>query len=151
MGMLVGGLAYLYGGVFGQDVSTYFPYLALGMIIFTFISSLITEGSSTFIWAGPAIVKMKAPLSIYIYQMICRNIIILAHNALIFVVILLFVKVDIGWDSLLSVLGLLLVVGGGVCVGLILGGFSARFRDVPPLVSSIMQIAVFITPISSAP
>src|SRR6266404_8572622 len=39
MGLMIGGLAYLYAGMFGQDVSTYFPYLALGMIIFTFISS----------------------------------------------------------------------------------------------------------------
>jgi ABC-2 type transport system permease protein/lipopolysaccharide transport system permease protein len=151
MGMMIGGLAYLYGGVFGQDVSTYFPYLALGMIIFTFISSLITEGSSTFIWAGPAIVKMKAPLSIYIYQMICRNIIILAHNALIFVVILPFVKVDLGWNSFLSVLGLLLVVGVGVWVGLILAALSARFRDVQPIISSVMQIAFFMTPIFWTP
>src|SRR5438046_7162690 len=37
MGMMIGGLAYLYGGVFGQDAGSYFPYLALGMIIFTFI------------------------------------------------------------------------------------------------------------------
>ena len=47
MGMMIGGLAYLYAGVFGQNIGTYFPYLALGMIIFTFISSLVTEGSGT--------------------------------------------------------------------------------------------------------
>src|SRR3954451_13688625 len=58
MGMMIGGLAYLYGEVFGQNVSTYLPYLALGMIIFTFVSSLITEGSGTFVAAGPAILKM---------------------------------------------------------------------------------------------
>jgi ABC-2 type transport system permease protein len=151
MGMMIGGLAYLYAGIFGQDVGTYFPYLALGMIIFTFISSLITEGSGTFVAAGPAIVKMKAPLSIYIFQMIWGNIIILAHNSLIFVVILLFLKVDLGWNSFLSVLGLLLVIGVGVWAGLILGALSARFRDVPPIVSSIMQIAFFMTPIFWTP
>jgi len=46
---------------------------------------------------------MKAPLSIYIYQMVWRNVIILAHNALIFVVILFFIKVNLGWNSLLSI------------------------------------------------
>jgi ABC-2 type transport system permease protein len=151
MGMMIGGLAYLYVGVFAQDISTYFPYLALGMIIFTFVSSLVTEGSGTFVAAGPAIVKMKAPLSIYIYQMVWRNVIILAHNALIFVVILMFVKVDLGWNSLLSIPGLLLVIGVGVWIGLILGALSARFRDVPPIVSSVMQIAFFMTPIFWTP
>ena len=151
MGMMIGGLAYLYGGIFGQNASMYLPYLALGMIIFTFVSSLITEGSGTFVAAGSAIVKMKAPLSIYIYQMIWRNIIILAHNVLIFVVILAFVQVDLGWNSFLAVFGFILVVGVGVWTGLILGALSARFRDVPPIVGSVMQIAFFMTPIFWTP
>jgi ABC-2 type transport system permease protein/lipopolysaccharide transport system permease protein len=101
--------------------------------------------------AGGAIAKMKAPLSIYIYQMVWRNIIVLAHNALIFVVILLFLHVNIGWNSFLSVLGLILVIGVGIWTGLILGALSARFRDVPPIVSSMMQIAFFMTPIFWTP
>jgi ABC-type polysaccharide/polyol phosphate export permease len=147
MGMMIGGLAYLYGGIFGQNAATYLPYLALGMIFFTFVSSLITEGSATFVMAGSAIVKMKAPLSIYIYQMVWRNVIILAHNVLIFVVILAFVQVDLGWNSFLALFGLVLVVGVGIWTALILGALSARFRDVPPIVGSVMQIAFFMTPI----
>ena len=151
MGMMIAGLAYLYAGIFGQDIDAYLPYLALGMIIFTFISSLVTEGSGTFVAAAVAIVKMKAPLSIYVYQMIWRNVIVLAHNAVIFVVILLFLKVNLGWNSFLSIPGLILVIGVGVWTGLILGSLSARFRDVPPIISSVMQIAFFMTPIFWTP
>jgi len=52
MGMMIAGLAYLYAGVFAQDVSTYFPYLALGMIIFTFISSLVPKEAGLSLAAG---------------------------------------------------------------------------------------------------
>src|SRR4051794_269632 len=49
MGMMIGGLAYLYAGVFAQNVANYLPYVALGMIIFTFISTLATDGSMAFV------------------------------------------------------------------------------------------------------
>ena len=89
---------------------------------------------------------MKAPLSIYIYQMVWRNVIILAHNALIFVVILVFVK----WTWAGIPFFLFRIAFGDWRRGV--GGphsrrLSARFRDVPPIISSVMQIAFFMTPI----
>src|SRR3954470_19953097 len=74
MGLVIGGLAYLYAGLFGQKLDNYLPYVALGMIVFALISSLMTDGSTVFITAGPTILQMKAPLSIYLYQMLWRNI-----------------------------------------------------------------------------
>src|SRR2546421_12753681 len=49
MGIMVAGLAYLYAGLFGQDVESYLPYVATGIIIFTMISSLASDGSTVFI------------------------------------------------------------------------------------------------------
>ncbi len=151
MGMMIGGMAYLYAGVFGRDIDSYLPFVALGMIIFTFISTLATDGSMAYVASAPTIVKMKAPLSIYVYQVVWRNLIVLGHNIIIFVVVMLFVKVPIGWNSLLAVFGLILVIGAGTSAALILGPLSARFRDVPPIVSSVMQIAFFMTPIFWTP
>src|SRR5882724_3643293 len=42
MGMMIGGLAYLYSGLFGQNIERYLPYVATGMIVFGLISSLAT-------------------------------------------------------------------------------------------------------------
>jgi ABC-2 type transport system permease protein/lipopolysaccharide transport system permease protein len=147
MGIMVAGLAYLYAGLFGQNVEGYLPYVATGMIVFTLISTLASEGSAVFIGSSSLILQLRAPLSIYIYQMLWRNLLIFAHNISIYVVVLMFVKVDIGWNFFLAFVGLFLVVLTGVWMGLILGGLSARFRDVPPIVSSIMQVAFFLTPI----
>jgi lipopolysaccharide transport system permease protein len=36
-------------------------------------------------------------------------------------------------------------------IGMLLGILSARFRDVPPIVANLMQIAFFITPIIFRP
>jgi homopolymeric O-antigen transport system permease protein len=151
MGIMVGGLAYLYGGLFGQNTEGYLPYVATGMIVFSLISSVATEGSGVFISSASLILQLRAPLSIYIYQMLWRNLLIFAHNISIYIVVLVFAKIDIGWNILWSFVGLFLVLLNGVWIGLTLGGLSARFRDVPPIVSSIMQVAFFLTPIFWTP
>jgi ABC-2 type transport system permease protein len=151
MGFMVAGLAYLYAGPFGQNVENYLPYVATGMIVFSTISSISTEGSMVFIGSASLILQLRAPLSIYIYQMLWRNLLIFAHNVSIYVILLLFAKIDIGWNVLLAFVGLFLVLLNGVWVALLLGGLSARFRDVPPIVSSIMQVAFFLTPIFWTP
>src|SRR5712671_4388071 len=147
MGVMIGGLAYLYAGMFGQNIERYLPYVATGMIVFSLISSLATEGATVFIGSSQLILQLRAPLSIYVYQMVWRNLIIFAHNVSIYVLVLLFVKVDLGWNFFLAFIGLFLVLLNGVWIGLILGTISARFRDVPPIVASVMQIVFFLTPI----
>jgi len=151
MGIMVAGLAYLYGGLFGQGTESYLPYVATGMIVFSLITSIASEGSSVFIASSSLLLQLRAPLSIYIYQMIWRNLIIFAHNISIYVVIVIFAKVPIGWNILLSLVGLFMIVLIGVWIGVTLGGLSARFRDVPPIVTSVMQVAFFLTPIFWSP
>jgi ABC-2 type transport system permease protein/lipopolysaccharide transport system permease protein len=151
MGIMVAGLAYLYGGLLGQNTEGYLAYVATGMIVFSLISSIAVEGSGVFIGSASLILQLRAPLSIYIYQMLWRNLLIFAHNISIYVVVLIFSKIDIGWNIFLAFVGLFLVLLNGVWVAVALGGLSARFRDVPPIVGSIMQVAFFLTPIFWTP
>ena len=52
-----------------------------------------------------------------------------------------------GWTGLLALPGLVLLCLNGIWVGLLLGIISARFRDVPPIVASVVRILFFVTPI----
>ena len=44
-------------------------------------------------------------------------------------------------------LGLLLIGLNAVWVGLLLGLLCARFRDIPPMITNLVQVALFLTPI----
>lgn len=151
MGLTIGGLAYLYAGLFGQRLDEYLPYVALGMIVFSFVSALITDGSSVFISSSRVILQIRAPLSLYIYQMLWKNILMFAHNIFIFVFVVVYLRLPLVWTMLLSILGLLLLILSAFWIGIILGGLGARFRDVPPIVSSVMQVAFFLTPVFWTP
>ncbi|MEM7198302.1 MAG: ABC transporter permease, partial [Pseudomonadota bacterium] len=72
---------------------------------------------------------------------------IFAHNAVIVVVLHLFLPIPYGLVTLLSVPGLILLVLNGLWVSLVLALICARFRDVPQIIGSLVQISFFMTPI----
>jgi homopolymeric O-antigen transport system permease protein len=147
MGMMVGGLAYLYAGLFNQDIHAYLPYVATGLIVFGLISSLITDASTVFIAGSRAILQVRAPISVYLYQMVWRNLIIFAHNMVIYIIVVLAFRMQPHWVTLLALVGILLTATLGVWTGIVLGALSARFRDVPPIVGTVVQVVFFLTPI----
>ena len=147
MGAFVAALSLLYGPLMGGHIADYLPFVAVGFIAWQLISELVNEGCNVFIVNGPIIEQLKAPLSIYIFQMIYKNLIIFAHNILIYLIIILFFAVSLSWSTLLVIPGIALICLNGVSVGMLLGTASARFRDIPPIVASIMQMMFFLTPI----
>lgn len=147
MGLLVGMLSALYGVMFKVDIVRYTPFLALGFIVWTFISGVIADASRVFINAQSIITQTNLPLSIHVYRVVWRNFIILGHNALIFPVVAVLLPPPPSWTGLLAAPGLVLLYMNGIWTGLLLGLVSARFRDVPPIVESILRILFFITPV----
>ena len=147
MGILVGILGLLYGGLLKVQATDYVPYLCLGFVVWTLVNGLITDGCTAFVGASNIIQQARLPLSVHVYRVVWRHLIILFHNALIFVVVAVVFSVWPGWAGLLALPGMVLVCLNGVWVGLLLGAFAARFRDVPPIVASIVRIAFFVTPI----
>ena len=147
MGALVGGLGVLYSGLFKMDVADYLPFVAAGLILWGLISGLITEGCSAFIGAEGIIKQVSLPLSVHVYRVVWRNFIVFAHNIIIYVVAAVFFSIHPGWVGLLILPGLALLCLNGVWMGLLLGLVSARFRDVPQIVASVVQVTFFLTPI----
>jgi len=60
---------------------------------------------------------------------------------------MLIFKVPLTLDTLLVIPGLLLVMLNGTWVVLFLGLVGARFRDIPPVMQSLVQVLFFVTPI----
>jgi ABC-type polysaccharide/polyol phosphate export permease len=147
-GVMIFGLGFVYAAILKVPYVEYFPYLAAGMIFWTFISSLIVDSCQTFIANDVTIRQIKLPLTIFACRLVWRNVIILAHNAVIVVaVIAVFGKWPAPFALAWLVPGLVIVVLNGIWVGMLLGGICARFRDVPQIVSSLMQLVFFVTPI----
>ena len=147
MGVLVAALGTLYGTLLKLEIAEYVPFLALGFIVWSLISGLITDGCTAFISVESIIKQTNLPLSVHVYRIVWRNFLIFCHNAAIFVVVAALFAIWPGWTGLLALPGLVLLCLNGIWVGLLLGIISARFRDVPPIVASVVRILFFVTPI----
>ena len=150
-GIMIGALGLLYGQIFEIDIADYLPYLAAGFFAWGLISNLVIEGCQSFNSSEHLIKQLSAPLSIYVYRVLWSNLLTAAHNVWIFMLVALWYSVDIGWSVVLGLPALVLILVNGFWVGLLLGLLSARFRDIPLIVASVMQVMFFITPIMWKP
>ncbi|MGQ9659396.1 MAG: ABC transporter permease [Thermochromatium sp.] len=147
MAIMVLALGLLYGQIFGQDLHEYLPFLAAGFVIWSLIASLVNDGCQSFILAEGMIRQLNAPLSIYVYRVLWSSLIAFAHNIWVFLLVAVWFGVDLNWNLLWIPIALAVLLLNGLWIALFLGVLSARFRDVPLIVGSVVQVLFFITPV----
>lgn len=147
-GLMIGGLGLLYPRLFNVQIREYLPMLAMGLVFWMFISGLIIEGCGTFTEVSHIIHVVKLPFSTHAYRVVYRSFLAFAHNFVIILIVMVVFPSNLDWTGpLLFLLGFLLIVINGIWITLLFGMFSARYRDVPPIVASIVQLLMFMTPI----
>lgn len=143
-------MGFLYGHLFKIKLHSYLPYLASGIISWTFISTLILESSNIFIESEMYIKNQESYLSLFVMRLIWRNIIILGHNLLPYIPIMLFFKI-FSWQLFLFIPGLFIVGCNFFLWGTLLAIVGTRYRDFLQIIGSITQIIFFVTPIMWTP
>ena len=149
--VMVGALGFIYAYLFKTPIREYLPFLALSLTLWSFLSTIVSEGSTVFTQAESMIRSMRVPFSLYIYQLLARNVLIFAHNIVVIVVVFVAFQTPVNWAFFAAIPALLLwlIVGAAVC--LMLGALCARFRDIPPIVGSLMQVAFYVSGVMFKP
>ena len=145
--LFIAGMGPLYGALMGQPASQYIHFLAVGFIVWQFISGLITEGCQAFIAAEGFIKQTRLPLTVHALRVVWRNVLILAHNFIIVILVSAYFLPSWNWGLLTVPAGISVIALNGLWLGLLLGLLSARFRDIPQIVTSLVQLLFFVTPI----
>ncbi|MFM0737765.1 ABC transporter permease [Paraburkholderia xenovorans] len=151
MGVMIGSIGVVYGTLFKQDIREYLPFLAISLIMWNYFSLTVTEGSTAYIYSAPFIRQTATPKLIFIFQVAWRNAIILGHNFLIILVLL----IAFGTHSWLAMIwfipAFVIYAANAIWIAALVGLLSARFRDLPQMISAVMQIAFYVTPIIYKP
>ena len=151
MGVMITTIGLVFGQIFNSPMHEFFPFLAVGMILWGFMATVISEGCTSFIAAEGIIKQLPIPLFVHVLRTIWRNIIILAHNVVIFPIVLLSVGKPLTLVALLSVPGFVLVAANLIWIALILSVVCARYRDMPQIVASVLQVVFYLTPVMWMP
>lgn len=147
MAITIIAMAPLYASFFERSLSSFFPRLTLGIIIWGFISTSITEFTKTFQESANYLKQTKISFSIFIFRIIYRQLIIFCHNIIIYPFVMLFFGNTINFNFLLIIPALLLVIINLFWIGLFLSIFCSRYRDMTQIVTSFVNLLFFITPV----
>lgn len=147
MGVTIGCIGIIFGNIFKAPMREFLPFLSAGLILWGFMSSVLTEATTVFPAAEGIIRQLPLPLFSHIERMIMRNVYILGHNLVVLPIVFLCVQKPISLVSLLAIPGFFLVLVNLTWMALILSVLCARFRDMTQIISSVLQIFFYITPI----
>ena len=151
MGIMVLALGVVYARILKLALDDFMPFLCVGLLIWSIISSVLTEAGTLFIGAESYIKQIRLPYSVYVCRFMWSKTIIFAHNFVIYLGIVIYFKLQPGGAVLCAMPGFILILLNGALTSLYVGMVSARFRDVPQLIASIVQIIFFMTPIMWKP
>ena len=145
--IMIGAMGFIYAKLFHTDVASYMPFLTVGLILWTFIASLITEGCGTFMSVQSIVQQVAMPFSLHVYRLIYRNLLVLAHSVPIIPLVLWLFHVAPDWRVVWVLPAVFVISLNGIWISTFFGILSCRFRDVPPIVASFVQVVFFVTPV----
>jgi homopolymeric O-antigen transport system permease protein len=135
-------------GLLSKQTQEYLPFLVSGMVVWVLLSNIIIEGSSLFISGACLLRQMDFEYSVLAYSLVWRNLVIFLHNMIVYLLIFtIYAPEKLSLMAFAAIPGLLVLLANGVWIALLLGTFSMRFRDVQQMIQSIVQIAMFVTPL----
>ena len=140
-------VGFVYSRLFGADITAYFPYLTAGFLTWVVLTTLLNEMALAYVGSIHYALNLNAPRSIYLFRVLARNGMMAMHLIPIWVAVMLLFQVPITWSMLLVVPGAALSIGTIFSAGVVVAVASARFRDVPMILSSVVQVLFFVTPV----
>lgn len=144
-------LAIVYTNIFKIPAEQYLPFLTLGVVVWGLLSTLVLEACGVFISAESIIKQVNLPFGVHVARMVWRNFIVFFHNFFVAILILIYMGTPIKAGMLTVPLALVLVAVTGAAAGYLLGAICTRFRDIPQLLTSLMTVLFYVTPVIWTP
>ena len=140
-------LTLVYGTLFNKPMMDYLPLVAIGVTCWSFINAVSSEAAVTFVEAENYLRQMRVNPFIFVFRVLWRTILVFLHQfAVALVVVALTGRLSIALLPVAAI-GLVLMFAQGLWIIPLLGLLGTRFRDLQPIITNLLQILFFITPI----
>ncbi|MBO1325208.1 ABC transporter permease [Acetobacter sp. TBRC 12305] len=147
-GIMIGSMGWIYAQIFHLVLREYLPYLAISLILWQAgISALMQESCTTFTNAAHTIRSVNMPYSVQAFRTLVRCGVVFGYNIIAPVAVFVLMGAWPGTIAFLALPAIAVWMLDGVALCLLLGSLCARFRDIPPIIGSVMQIAFYVTPV----
>ncbi|MDI9893358.1 ABC transporter permease [Rhodococcus sp. IEGM 1381] len=139
----------LYSVLLDIDLRSFLPHVTVGLIVWNLISAAILEGGDVFVANEGLIKQLPSALSVHVYRLVWRQLLLLGHNLLIYVIIIAIFWPPGGlhWTVVFAIPALVLILLNAVWVSILFGIIATRYRDIAPILGSFVTLMFFMTPI----
>ncbi len=147
LALWVGGIGLIYGTLFNQKLEIYLPFLAIGFVVWSYLTQTITDGGNAFVFAEGYIKQFTYPKQIYVLRVLVNASVPLVIGVGIFFVVMLIMGRSFGAGMAWALPGLVLLQIATYLHATIMAYASARFRDLPHGMTALLQVLFFVTPV----
>ncbi|NHO18090.1 ABC transporter permease [Acetobacter oeni] len=144
--ILVGSMGVLYATLFHIELRIYLPFLSFSLILWAYLNTTVSDGCATFTSSSGLIHAMRMPFSLHVLRVTVRNFLTFLHSVGVIALVFIIFRIAPVPDWQIPA-GLVLWGTDLYAITLLTGVLGARFRDMPPVTASIMQILFFVTPV----
>jgi len=150
-GIFIFGLALLWGELFNKDRASFVPSMTVGLIMWHFISACLYESTMIYINKSFLIKNIKLPLFMFPLQVVIKQLINFFHNFLIFIIVFIIFDLKFNLYMLYFFPLMILFILNMLWITLFLSILGARFRDFSFVISSILPLLFFMSPVLYSP
>lgn len=140
-------LGYVYASMLSNERSHMFVYIAAGLALWDFLSTVIAGGVSVFAANASALRERNDPISIVVYQTLVRLGAQLGVRLLGFAMIAVGLGTGVSPIQLLAIPGLALYFVAAFPVTLLIGCLGTRYRDLGQAIQPLMILLFLVTPV----
>lgn len=145
------GLNVVFGRLFGVATDVFMPWVICGIISWSLLAALINEASNLFMSFRGFILQSDRPLLVYPAYAMARHVMVFFHHLLAAIAVLIFFGKFQVQNLLLMVAFLPMFVFAIGWLIVTIAIVSTRYRDIPPILSNVMQVSFFLTPVMFMP
>lgn len=141
-------LSFVFTKVFNTPSEEYIPFLIIGLIFWNFLQGILVESSVCLVHSRNLILNSTNPIWIYPFKLVFRVLIQFLHHALLIPIVVYYFKIDFNLISILSFLtGIFVSIFIMLQMASIMSILGSRFHDLEQVVTNIVQVLFYATPI----
>jgi len=147
MSIQIATIGVVFGLVLGAPLETYLPFVATGIIIWTFFAATLNDSSTAFIAAESLMKQLTITPITYVLRVVWRNIIVFSHNLILIPIALILFGYPASINLLLFIPGIVLALVTLSWLAVFIAIIGTRFRDIAPIVASLLTVGFYLTPV----
>jgi ABC-2 type transport system permease protein/lipopolysaccharide transport system permease protein len=145
--VFVFGIGALFKTMMGAKGDLYIVHLAVGYVLWQYLSKTIVQSTKFFQASSSSILDGIATYTDVMLKESLKNLITLLHNCLIVLIAFVYIGLAPSFLSLILLFTVPLVLAVVFFISMALGILGARYPDLVEMLSSVMRLMFFVTPI----